>query len=539
MKILHTADKSIQGEILYCETELSTYEKKAKDEPAYRLELKLGQLYLSKNDITTSLHYFELAHDTAAFLASKFFQVDALCKIVEVYRLKGELDISLIYSDRIDKLLENFDYIEGYLENSIQKITIFQYKNEVYKAREIGNEAIRLCGNNYLFYKGRILNILADVFSELISSEEQLELLLQALACFEEAKAIKGIMAVLNNIASLYSDNVQDHGKAFEYLFKLKKLGEENNNLEAITFACINIGDFKLRCLEYEEGTTWLKLALENAPKTNNINLIFRSRVYFLNASIKLYNLNEAFKCFELTTLMLKDYSNQGSGVLDYHKIVSNLMLEVGQLEKAQMHIEKAINLIGNEDAILKWEIGFIYELTKLKGKPNIGDAVTSLDGLKFVLSKFKNSEEVLDYAYDAVIELIHSENTELAFRLADEYTNIECKNEKAKLKIAYVEAMRQDPTKETTLHLLNNCLESAKKSTASKLLWRIYYSIGDYYFSHDSYKKAEVYYSASCECIRAIILSIPEKYRLQFAHFHDVQKPFNNLKNLKQKLKN
>lgn len=531
---MHTDDKSIQSEILYCEAELSMYEKKAKDEAIYKLEMKLGQLYSSENDINTSLHYFEIAHDTAAFLANKFFQVDALCKIVEVYRLKGELDISLKYSDRIDKLLQSFDYIEGYLENSIQKITIFQLKNEVYRAREIGNEAIRLCGDNYLYYKGRILNILADVFSELISSEDQLELLLQALACFEEANALKGIMAVLNNIASLYSDNLHAHDKAFEYLFKLKKLGEENNNLEAITFACINIGDFKLRCLQYEEATTWLKLALEKAPETNNINLIFRSRVYFLNASIKSYNLNEAFKYLDLATSMLKDYYNQGSGVLDYHKIVSSLMLEVGQLEKAQMHVEKAMSLIGTEDAILKWEIGFIYELTKLKGKPNIGDAVTSLDGLKFVLSKFKNSEEALDYAYDAVIELIHSENTELAFRLADEYNYIECKNEKTKLKISYVQAMRQDLIKETTLYLLNTCLELAKKTTYSKLLWRIYYCIGDYYFINASYKKAEAYYSASCECIRAIMLSIPQKYRLQFAHFHDVQKPFNKLKLLK-----
>jgi len=87
-------------------------------------------------------------------------------------------------------------------------LKVYYIKNEYYKAREIGNEALKLCMEEHIIYKGRLLNFLANLYSEITSIDEHLDLLKQSLECFEEANFLRGILGVLNNIGVAYAEKI-------------------------------------------------------------------------------------------------------------------------------------------------------------------------------------------------------------------------------------------------------------------------------------------------------------------------------------------
>ena len=109
-------------------------------------QIELGNNFRTMGNLDESLKYFEAALDNSMFLKNKVFQVDALCNISDIYFEKGELPTATSYTDRADEILQYIDYTKGNLEVSLDRIGVSYVKHEYYKVREIGNEAIKLCG---------------------------------------------------------------------------------------------------------------------------------------------------------------------------------------------------------------------------------------------------------------------------------------------------------------------------------------------------------------------------------------------------------
>ena len=153
----------------------------------FDLQIKLGDSLEKSGDIDRSIECFKSAYDVAVVLENKKYQVDALIKITEGYFYKGEIEVSIKYAQIVEELLKNLDYVKGKLDISLYLLKVYYIKNEYFKAREIGNEALKLCTEEHIIYKGRILNALAKLYWELTSVDEHLDLLKQSLACFEKA----------------------------------------------------------------------------------------------------------------------------------------------------------------------------------------------------------------------------------------------------------------------------------------------------------------------------------------------------------------
>ena len=98
-------------------------------------------------------------------LEDKKYQVDALVKITEGYFYKGEIEESIKYAEIVEELLRNIDYVKGKLDISLYLLKVYYIKNEYYKAREIGNEALKICTEEHIIYKGRILNVVSKFIS--------------------------------------------------------------------------------------------------------------------------------------------------------------------------------------------------------------------------------------------------------------------------------------------------------------------------------------------------------------------------------------
>ncbi|MBZ9685316.1 hypothetical protein G9F72_002990 [Clostridium estertheticum] len=526
-------NSNLEGDINNLEAELTICKAPDKDNEKFNLQIKLGDLIEKSGDIDRSLEYFKSAYDTAVILEDKKYQVDALVKITEGYFYKGEIEESIKYAEIAEELLKNLDYIKGKLDISLYLLKVYYMKNEYYKAREIGNAALKLCTDEYIIYKGRILNALSNLYREITSVDEHLDLLQQALSCFESANELRGILGVLNNIGVVYAEKLQNNEKALEFFFKLKERSEDSNYSEFNVFAHVNIGEAYFKCLKYEEALYWCKLALKKAQGAQLEAMVFYSYVILTNINLKLNNYKEAHLYFNLSKEELKTYPDQGAILPWFYKCSSSLFLEFGDLPKAKHNIKLALDILGDEQSIIKLNTGIVYEFMKLKAAKNKTEILGALEGIKYLLSKYKNPEDISNIVCDVVLQLMDLGESELASKLVDEYKDIRADNGDTVLKRNYIDALRYN--NEEKEQILNNVLGLAVEIKNNKLHMKISSSLGEYYFKVYNYEKAITSYLDACRQLKKIVISVPQQFRVSYINFNNLLKYYNILVRIKE----
>ena len=510
------------------EATLKTYQVGDSDNEKFDLQIKIGDLIEKDGDIDKSLEYFKSAYQTSVILDNKRYQVDALVKITEGCFYKGEVEESIKYAEIVEELLKDTDYVKGKLDISLYLLKVYHIKNEYYKAREIGNQALKLCTEEYIIYKGRILNALAGLYDEISSVDEHLDLLKQSLVCFESGNCLRGTLGVLNNIGVVYSDNLQNNEKALEYFFKLKEQSECSNYCEFNVFAYINIGEEYFKCFKYEKALYWCKLALKKAEEAHLEAMVFYAYVNLTSINLNLNNYKEAFVYFKLAIRELEIYPDQGPRLSWFYKSAANLFLEFGEIPNARQYIQLALDLLGNEQSIIKWNTGIVYEFIKLKCAKDKTEILGSLEGIKYILSKYKNSQVICNIVYDVALGLVDLEQDELAFKLVDEYKEMKVESENIRLKHKYIKALRCN--NEEKEQMLNSALKLAVDIKNCKLHLKIASSLGDYYFRLHNYEKTKELYMDVCKQIKSIIISVPEEFRIQYINFNKLLDHYNRL---------
>jgi tetratricopeptide (TPR) repeat protein len=503
------------------------------DNKDFDLQIELGGQHEKAGEVNKSLEYFKSAYDIAVALQDKRHQVDALVRITEVYFYKGEIETSIKYAKVAEEHLKDINYVQGKLDISLYLLKVYLTKNQTYKAREIGNEALKLCSEEHDTYKGRILNALASLYSELTSVDEHLELLQQSLQCFEKSSCLRGSLTILNNIAVVYADRLQDDEKALEYFFKLKERSEDSNYSEFNVLACFNIGEAYLKCLRYEEARSWCKIALKKAEAAHMESMVFNSYVILITININLHNYKEAYDYFNLANEELKTYPDQGVALPWYYKSVASLFLEFGEVHKANHNIKQALELMGNEETIIKWNTGITYEFVKLKGAKNSAEILATLEGIKYILTKFKNPEVILSIVCATSLELLNQKQEELAFKLIDEYKYIETIRSETILQLKYIEALRCN--NEVKTQMLKDALELAKEIKNNILFIKICSSLGECYSKLNDYEKALTYFVDACRQVRDIINTIPEEFKIPFINSYESFEHYNRVVEVKE----
>ena len=526
-------NNNLEVDINNLEKHLEMLQVEDTDNLNFELQIKLGDSTQKSGDIDRSLIYFKSAYDTALLLGDKKFQVDALVKIAEGYFYKGKIEESVKYAEIVQEILNDIDYVKGKLDISLYLIKVYHIKNEYYKARDIGNEALKLCTEEYIIYKGRILNFLASLYSEITSVDEHLDLLKQSLTCFEKANFLRGILGVLNNIGAVYAEKLQNNEKALQYFLILKEKSEHSNYLEFNVFAYINIGETYFKCLRYEEALHWCKMALKKAEEAHLESMVFYAYVTLISINLNLYNYKEAYAYFKLASSELETYPDQADRLPWYYKSAASLALEFGDLPKAKHNIKLALDVLGNEESIIKWNTGIAYEFMKLKGANNKTEILDTLEGITYLLSKYKNEEVILDIVYDASLQLLDLGHSELAFKLVDDYKHISAENRDTSLKRNYIEALRYNNVKKE--QMLISVLELPVKIQNNKLHLKICSSLGEYYLKVHNYEKALIYHLDACNQVKNIVFTVPEQFRMQFINSNNLLRYYNKLISIKK----
>jgi tetratricopeptide (TPR) repeat protein len=507
---------------------LSLLNFKSKDSRIIELNIKIGDIYRLAGSQEESIAYFKEAYNAAKLDDNKKARADALVMLGDVFLCKGDLETSETYLEAADSIVNEMDYIEGKLEMCIVWARIYYLKKEIYKAREICNKALQMCRNDYLLYKGKILNILAELYKDITSVEEHVALLNQAYDCFEKADYQRGLLGVLNNLAAAYSDKLNDYDKALLYFYKLKELSEKNVYVEFRAIAYINIGETYLKTLQYEKAFSSLMESL-NEPKGAYIdNVVFYTYILLSQACLKLNDFKGAYKYFMKADEQLDENVFRETTLAYYNKQGALLYTTLGQFTKAKAHIKRALSAVEKDESMIKWSVGLLYEQMRLKEAENKTDVLDILQGIEYALSKHKNNDEILDAVYDTALELIVMDYKELAFSFSKKYELLKPQSELVKLKRKYLYIFDHKMDKEQYLKELLSLLETAPKIKIRSLHWKIYFSLADWYFGSNDLEKAKYFYIEAYNVIKGMIDSVPEEYRNGFVKYNHLQKPFN-----------
>lgn len=519
------------------EKALSLYNSEKKNIEIFELYMKVGDLCQICGNIEKGLKYFEGAYTTARVLENKILQVDALVKITDSHLSKGEIEDSVRYAEITNSILSKMEYIKGKIENIRCWSRIYYIKREFYKARETCNEALRLCGDNYPFYKGRVLITLVELYKDITSVEEHLELLRQAYECFEKVNYQRGMLGVINNIATVYGDKLQDYEKTLEYLIKLKELSENSIYVEFCKISYLNIGEIYYKTFKYEEALYWFGEALKKPNGAYLDNILFYNYVYLSVLNLKLYKYQQSYDYFKKASEELNKNSCTESTLIQYYKVAALMFIEFGETNKALSFIKQALDFVEKDETMIKWNIGLVYEYVKLREAKNETDIIDILGGIRYTISKYIDKDEILDAVYDITVELISLGHCELAFNLMDEYSNMKSETDSIRLKKAYIDFKKNGINNQEDIELLKGILELAKQTNNPKIHWKLFCGIGDYYIKKSDFKNAISYFNEAYSLVEKVLLSIPETYRLQFINSSNSLEPLNKLNYAQQQI--
>lgn len=496
----------------------------------FNIYIKLGDIYQLIGNLDKGLSCFERALQVSSVLKDKVRRVDALIGIANSYLYKNDGKTGAKFAEEVNNLLDNMEYTKGKLDISLFWARYYYLNNDSFKAREVCNSALILCGEDFQVQKGKILNILAELHSNLISDEEYLDLLMQAYECFEKTKYTRGIIGILNNIGHVYNNKIQDYEKSLEYFLKVKFQSENSMFVEFELIVYINIGEMYYKCFKYEDALTWLLAAKDKPKGAYPDNVIFYNYVFIALTYLKLFNITEAYNYFVLASRELRDNSLRGTTLINYYNLAALIFSEIGNVEEAKKYSQKALEEVGMEESLLKWDVGTIYEQIKLKEARSETEVLGILEGVKYLLTKYKNVNTLLDIVYSFCLELIDIGYVELAAGLLEEFKHMKSELDIIELKRTYLEAalFKVEIKK---LQGFENSLKTAIKIKDYKMIVRIYNSIGDCYLNIDKTEEAINNYYKASENINLILAGTPEEFKAELIKSHLISKTFSELR--------
>lgn len=497
-----------------------------------QLLMRLGNIHKQNGNIETAIEIYKRAEKIGNSLNEYTYSVDALNEIAGIYFDKYEMDKSLDYLIRAEKILSEFNYTKGLLEAKSTRAYIYERKQEYSDSFRLCNELITMCGDKYLHIKGKLLNILGNLYIGTGDIERAMESFGESIRCYEEVNYLEGTLKPLNNIGVIYTDYHQDDDKAIECFAKMKEISERHNYIDSELSAYVNIGCVYYSNWQYEEALIWFKDALAKAEKHYFEGIVFYSYLYLSNLYLLLSDYKNAYKFFESANRELLEHPDQGRALADYYRMGASLLYQFGEIQAARSFIKKALEKHSSDESVLKLScevINYHIELTSANDEQQVRSII---DDIEKVAAGFAKKENKLNVIYDTAIVAYEKGYSDIARHVLG-WIKDEVKEQRIELKKYYIEGALSRRT--DSISLLNNALDVAVKLKDKTMQWKIYSSIGDYYSNKKNYFYAVNFYFDACEVIRDMVLSIPENNRIEFLNFHGMSKPFYKLFLLKQ----
>ena len=494
---------------------------------AVELFLRLGDIFKEEGDIKRAIDNYEKAEQMAAASESYKLQIDALCKMAFVLYNRNDIDAAAELIRKAEKLLCLQEYMAGKIRVKLFCTQVNILKQDYDSALISCNEGLELCKDEYPKLKGKLLTIRGNIFYQTGNVELAMERYEESLKYSKRVGYTKGALRSLNNIAVINMDNYQNYDKAIEYLMELKEMAEKGNFTESEMLASMNIGEINFINWRYEEALTWYMKALERAEKYNYESEIFYCYVILTNIYMMLNDYSSAYKYFSLATEELLNHPNQGRGLADYYRIGAGVFFEFGDIEKGFVFIDKALDIYDNEESVLKWSCQIMKLYMRLKEEENPEQAEEALLEITRHSAKFIDYKIRANIIYNGLLIVRESNLNNVGKSVLEDFkSDISEPRIKLKKDLLGIQSLKG----KQKLAALNATLELAAKVKDKVSHWKVCCAIGDYYFDRQNYFYAVNFYFDACEIVRELVMSVPEKFRIDYFHSHNMQSPFYKL---------
>ncbi|HAF29793.1 MAG TPA: hypothetical protein DCG75_12175 [Bacteroidales bacterium] len=356
----------------------------------------LADVYLDLGNI----HFFKASYDSASFYYNKSigFKLDlgdneGLINLYNnlgaVYKKTGEINLAIKALENSIQICDQLNLKQKKGLALINLASIYFTQGNLSKAMSYNFEALKISEQtNDLYTKSNSYTNLGNIYTFIEDYQKALEYQKKSLQIDQQLEDWEGIVAAYNNIGEIYLD--KGMSDSAEYFFYKSLYLYESNNIK----------------INYE-GTTF------NIGQAFKIKKDFKTALDYFNRSLAI--------SVEINDILL---------IVNNHLSIGEIYLEKGDVDKAEFHLLKALDLTKNN--ILKDEYKVCLLLSQLYQKN--GEFKKALN---FHICYTNLKDSVLDSKKSAISEI----NT--SYHLQKQYAEISNLSRASELKSEKIEKQK------------------------------------------------------------------------------------------------
>jgi len=490
------------------------------------LIMDLANLHEQEGHIDVAINYYlslEMYNDNAEV---HNYIIDSLIKVATIYLNKNNIKSVVYYIKQIHTILEKTDYLLGWLKCQGIQACVYEIHQQYESVEIICNSGIEMCKGEYEELKTIFYNHKGIVLMRKGRAFEAFSILKKSIAICYKYNIIDELTKALNYIGVIYAFYYQDNNVAIKYFFKSKKVCDKSNiEVDAL----INIATTHFLGEEYEISLQCFFEALEKCRKYEFEIKLFYCYTFIANVYLKLNDYDNAYKYYELCNKELINYPTQGENIERFYLLAAEINYKLGDMQKAKFYISKVPRLYENNESIYAMRAQILDKCIEIYLIKNKYDLIENIKSIVMIANEIVSVDSRLNIFYGVIILLYDNGKQEYVPIIISEIKkiniDIDIKEHRAYAKKLYIDGLIGN---KNIIELFDEALEHSKKYKEIDICWKIYASIGDYYFDKEDYLHAVIYYFEACGILKNINLKLPIKYRLSYIGLNNALKPFN-----------
>lgn len=494
-----------------------------------KLLIKISDLYIDVANYNLAEKTLKNAMKIIPKLQNKNYNIDVLNRLSSLYLIKNKINMAIKTIRKVMDQLNYVNYKKGFIDSRIILAKIYFIREKYNRVICICNEGIEKCEDDYFEPKAILSNILGNTNKELNNIDIALKNYGYSYIYSEKINYNKGILKAYGNLAIIYQEYYEITDIAEEYLLKVKEICDNNKFIKYEVLSLLKLGENYIIRFQYEKSLNIFMKCLKIAKSINDKKSILYSLIYISSIYIKFSDYDKAYKYYVLSEKYFKNYKekNKDRDIVEYYRIKGEILLNLGFLKESQYNTQKALEIYGGKESILKLKSQIKLIFVKLLSKEEFFPIWKYNESIKKLSGKYKDSSNSINAVYDGCIVLYKAGYIKESFELFYSFRQNTCEDLNERIKIKQMYLIMVFNYEKNNLRFLNKILEMSQSLNDKNIECDLCYRIGEYYYLNEKYDIASYNYFKSCEIISSIIDQLPEQIGLRFFQFNKLIKPF------------
>ncbi|MEG1256280.1 diguanylate cyclase [Clostridium sp.] len=474
--------------------------------------MRLGNLYNKLSEKIISLRYYDNAIKLCSKVNEVIKSIDIMVEMVSIYIDLNKNEEVDYYTSEIAKALKKVDYITGKIKYlRIQSINLF--KNQEYeKLKKLSNYGMSICKEDHIDYMVIFSNMYCNALISQSKVQEALDITKKTIKNCYENNYVSGLIRAYNNIGVIYADYIQSGEEALAWFVKIYNLNKDGNNRSFDVTAGSNIGFINYVLLNYDEAYKYLIESSNKAIEEQLVYMNFYNYVYIGSVLFKQGKYLECFRYVELCNNYIEVNSDYGQDLAPYYTLLYYVNSLLADSEKAKEYLLKGKKVFDGSDSLMNHKLELLHMISSVYSNENL----ITVDNVISVSEKILYIDLRISMLAEGAIQLINKGQKNKAKKLYEYMNKLRkyVKSNTNKLTLDYIGCKLHAGISFTDLEKSISLYKDVKNPT---IMWRVYSTIGYFYYNNSNYSYAARYLVEACDMIVEILIQIPRHNKKAF----------------------